>query len=107
MVSGCTSSPEASTITKSPRTGLRNRSPSRIPIFLGTGYQASVSRWGDYSAMSVDPVDDCTFWYTNEYRFGNHRAILFPVFFLLQSRPLYVFKRLSEWHLRVSARRHR
>ena len=22
-------------------------------------------RWGDYSAMSVDPVDDCTFWYTN------------------------------------------
>jgi cysteine-rich repeat protein len=24
-------------------------------------------RWGDYSAMSVDPVDDCTFWHTNEY----------------------------------------
>ncbi len=24
-------------------------------------------RWGDYSSMSVDPVDDCTFWYTNEY----------------------------------------
>ncbi len=24
-------------------------------------------RWGDYSAMSVDPVDDCTFWYTNQY----------------------------------------
>jgi len=24
-------------------------------------------RWGDYSAMSVDPVDDCTFWYTQEY----------------------------------------
>ena len=22
-------------------------------------------RWGDYSALSVDPVDDCTFWYTN------------------------------------------
>jgi hypothetical protein len=36
-------------------------------IFSGTGYQASVSRWGDYSAMSIDPVDDCTFWYTNEY----------------------------------------
>src|SRR4029077_21073384 len=26
-----------------------------------------VNRWGDYSAMSVDPADDCTFWYTNEY----------------------------------------
>lgn len=24
-------------------------------------------RWGDYSTMDVDPVDDCTFWYTNEY----------------------------------------
>jgi Big-like domain-containing protein len=24
-------------------------------------------RWGDYSAMTVDPVDDCTFWYTTEY----------------------------------------
>src|SRR4030095_4889770 len=24
------------------------------------------SRWGDYSAMSLDP-DGCTFWYTNEY----------------------------------------
>ncbi len=24
-------------------------------------------RWGDYSAMSIDPADDCTFWYTNEY----------------------------------------
>jgi hypothetical protein len=26
-----------------------------------------LERWGDYSSMSVDPVDDCTFWYTNEY----------------------------------------
>jgi hypothetical protein len=24
-------------------------------------------RWGDYSAMTVDPTDDCTFWYTTEY----------------------------------------
>jgi hypothetical protein len=24
-------------------------------------------RWGDYTAMSVDPADDCTFWYTNQY----------------------------------------
>ncbi len=26
-----------------------------------------VSRWGDYTAMSMDPSDDCTFWYTNQY----------------------------------------
>jgi hypothetical protein len=24
-------------------------------------------RWGDYSAMRLDPVDGCTFWYTTEY----------------------------------------
>jgi hypothetical protein len=28
---------------------------------------SNVARWGDYSAMSVDPVDDCTFWFTTEY----------------------------------------
>ena len=37
-------------------------------IVAGTGSQlANLSRWGDYSAMTVDPVDDCTFWYTSEY----------------------------------------
>ena len=25
------------------------------------------SRRGDYSGMTVDPVDDCTFWYTQQY----------------------------------------
>ncbi|HET9033065.1 MAG TPA: hypothetical protein VFN25_09180 [Dokdonella sp.] len=27
----------------------------------------SAGRWGDYSSMSVDPVDQCTFYFTNEY----------------------------------------
>jgi hypothetical protein len=37
-------------------------------ILTGGGSQTgSLSRWGDYSAMSVDPTDDCTFFYTNEY----------------------------------------
>ena len=27
----------------------------------------SSNRYGDYSAMSVDPADDCTFWFTGEY----------------------------------------
>src|SRR2546429_8319054 len=31
------------------------------------GSQSSSLRWGDYSSMSVDPRDECTFWYTNEY----------------------------------------
>ncbi len=37
-------------------------------LMQGTGAQtSSASRWGDYSMLSVDPVDDCTFWYTTEY----------------------------------------
>jgi hypothetical protein len=35
-------------------------------LFQGTGSQNTSNRWGDYSAMSLDP-DGCTFWYTNEY----------------------------------------
>jgi len=42
---------------------------SEVSIVSGTGSQSgnSLSRWGDYSAMQVDPVDDCTFWFTEEY----------------------------------------
>ncbi len=37
-------------------------------LYAGTGSQtASFGRWGDYSAMSVDESDGCTFWYTQEY----------------------------------------
>ncbi len=41
-------------------------------LIQGTGTQtgncggAACSRWGDYSAMTLDP-DGCTFWYANEY----------------------------------------
>ncbi|KAB2964184.1 MAG: hypothetical protein F9K16_04885 [Thermoanaerobaculia bacterium] len=37
-------------------------------IIDGTGSQTGGgSRWGDYTSMNVDPVDDCTFWYVNEW----------------------------------------
>jgi hypothetical protein len=40
-----------------------------VTLVAGSDVQkASSNRWGDYSAMSVDPVDDCTFWYTQEYQ---------------------------------------
>ena len=47
--------------------------PNTLPqgeavLINGTGSQTSwTNRWGDYSMMSVDPADDCTFWYTQEY----------------------------------------
>ena len=37
-------------------------------IMNGSGVQRTTnSRWGDYTDLTVDPVDDCTFWYVNEY----------------------------------------
>ncbi len=37
-------------------------------IIDGTGVQLTTnSRWGDYTSLNIDPVDDCTMWYVNEY----------------------------------------
>lgn len=41
-------------------------------IVNGSGSQTvGLRRWGDYSAMAIDPADDCTFWYTQEYMKAN------------------------------------
>lgn len=41
---------------------------TEVILQAGGGSQtSSAARWGDYSSMSVDPSDDCTFWYTTEY----------------------------------------
>jgi len=55
-------------------TGRRFNDPPglmTVPEFViqeGNGVQTNSGfRWGDYSLMSIDPVDDKTFWYTNEY----------------------------------------
>jgi len=59
-----------------PTVRIAGRTPSdpagtmetEINVVTGTGVQEATSnRWGDYSTMQVDPVDDCTFWYTQEY----------------------------------------
>ena len=43
-------------------------SQGEATLFSGTGSQTGTgNRWGDYSALTIDPVDDCTFWYTQEY----------------------------------------
>ena len=37
-------------------------------IVNGSGVQTTKnSRWGDYTSLNLDPTDDCTFWYVNEY----------------------------------------
>jgi len=41
-------------------------------IVAGTGSQTGgLSRYGDYSALNIDPSDDCTFWATQEYLAAN------------------------------------
>ena len=47
---------------------LNEMTQSEGTIIAGTGAQrATLTRWGDYTSMSIDPADDCTFWYTNQY----------------------------------------
>ena len=46
---------------------------TEVQLIAGGGSQtnncggAPCNRWGDYTAMAIDPSDDCTFWYVNEY----------------------------------------
>jgi len=36
-------------------------------LWTGGGSQTgTLARWGDYSTLSIDPTDDCTFWFTSE-----------------------------------------
>jgi hypothetical protein len=41
--------------------------PVELVVTKGTGDQENTQLWGDYSSMTIDPVDDCTFWYVAEY----------------------------------------
>lgn len=34
---------------------------------LGSQTSGAGNRWGDYTSMTLDPIDQCTFYYTNEY----------------------------------------
>lgn len=47
--------------------------PEKV-LKAGGGSQTGSDRWGDYSAMTIDPVGGCQFWYTNEYYRTNSRV---------------------------------
>lgn len=62
---------------------LNTLAQGETAIIDGAGSQThSSGRWGDYTMLAVDPSDDCTFWYTNEY---------------------YIAKSPSSWHTRVGS----
>lgn len=52
---------------------LSQLSQGEAQLFAGLGsenvadYHPRVGRWGDYTDLTVDPIDGCTFWYVNEY----------------------------------------
>src|SRR5207248_8682247 len=47
---------------------LNTLAQGEATLYAGIGSQTGTgNRWGDYSTLSVDPTDDCTFWYTTEY----------------------------------------
>src|ERR1700733_5346143 len=45
--------------------------PVEFNILTGGGDQENSTKWGSYVSMTVDPVDDCTFWYVNQYLTAN------------------------------------
>jgi hypothetical protein len=69
-----------SSSSMNPAIRFTGRAPADVPgtlgsessLIEGTGSQGRrLDRWGDYSSISLDPVDDCTFWYTTEYLKAN------------------------------------
>jgi hypothetical protein len=66
---------ESNASTLHPSIAFTGRVPSDPPntmeslaaIFTAKGSATDQSRWGDYSSMVIDPSDDCTFWYVNQY----------------------------------------
>jgi hypothetical protein len=47
--------------------------PRELVLFKGLGDEENSPRWGDYSSMTLDPVDGCTFWYVTQY-FGQNQT---------------------------------
>jgi hypothetical protein len=45
----------------------KGTAPTEISLWPGTADEENAFNWGTYTSMSMDPADDCTFWYVNEY----------------------------------------
>ena len=59
--------------------------PTEITLYNGSADEEDSGSWGDYTSMTVDPVNGCTFWYVNEYFLTNQ----------VVGQPL-------DWHTRIS-----
>jgi hypothetical protein len=66
-VSSSTINPSIRFAARTPMDPAGTFGTAETEIVAGTGTQSGIDRWGDYSALNIDPVDDCTFWGTHEY----------------------------------------
>ena len=66
-VSSTTVFPGISYVGRLANDPLNTMPQGEFSLIAGAGSQTVSSRWGDYSSMMVDPVDNRSFWYTTEY----------------------------------------
>jgi hypothetical protein len=52
---------------RKPTDGLGTMESPFLVVAGGGSQTGGLDRWGDYSSMAIDPTDDCTFWYAQEY----------------------------------------
>jgi hypothetical protein len=64
--SSATTYPAVRFTGRTPAYALNNMAPETT-LQVGGGSQTGYTRWGDYTALRIDPSNDTTFWYTNEY----------------------------------------
>jgi uncharacterized repeat protein (TIGR01451 family) len=70
-------------------------------IEAGTGAlggNGALTRWGDYYTMVVDPVDDCTFWYTGDYATTIRQSVIASFRFVDCATDLRITKTVSPAH---------
>ena len=75
-VSSASTDPSIRYVTRESGDPLGTLPGGEVEVIAGGGAQLGSNRWGDYSTMSVDPVADCTFWYTQQY-YANTNAFDF------------------------------
>jgi hypothetical protein len=66
--------PSIAFTSRTPAMNAGTMSPETV-LQPGSGAQTTYSRWGDYTALRIDPSDDTTFWYTNEYYSQNRNFL--------------------------------
>ncbi len=69
-ISGNNNHPSIRCVGRYSNDALGTMTTDETEFFTGNDSQDGVSRWGDYSMVSVDPTDNTSFWFTTEYTTG-------------------------------------